>query len=157
MGHGIDEGASRSFHPQRGTAADGTPRRNGPPASVISRVLAHVARNNMSARLALVALLVASASAARQPDDAGCKWSWKAGGCTPSDKCHLKFAPTLGSLGPCVLRDTAPKGGAAAKPAKAADPKPAAKADAPPPAAEEPPPAETAAADAEPAEAHSEL
>ena len=124
---------------------------------MISRVLAHVARNNMSARLALVALLVASASAARQPDDEGCKWSWKAGGCTPSDKCHLKFAPTLGSLGPCVLRDTAPKGGAAAKPAKAADPKPAAKADAPPPAAEEPPPAETAAADAEPAEAHSEL
>ncbi len=102
-----------------------------------------------------VALILAAASAARQPDAEGCKWSWKAGGCTPADKCRLHFAPRIGTLGPCVLRGASAKGGAAAEPAT--DPEPAAAADEPPPAGEVPPAAEPAPADAEPAEAHAEL
>lgn len=59
----------------------------------------------------LVALIAAFASA----EETNCTWSWRALGCTPSKECKLKWAPKLGSFGPCVLRSAEP---AAAAPAK---------------------------------------
>ena len=37
--------------------------------------------------------------------DAGCKFSWRALGCTPAAECRLQFKPWFGTLGPCKKHD----------------------------------------------------
>ena len=63
--------------------------------------------------MAIVAM--ATIAAADKNDEAPCKWSWAALGCTPKPGCKLQFKPRLFSLGPCVK--VAPK--EEAPPAKA--------------------------------------
>jgi hypothetical protein len=112
--------------------------------------------------LAVVGLPLAQCTDPRS--DAGCKFSWRALGCTPAAECKLQFKPWWGTLGPCKKRPAkseAPKAeapkkapaAAAATPKKAAPAEPVKAAE---PAAAEPEakeaPAEEPAAVEEPKE-----
>lgn len=117
--------------------------------------------------IACVLALLPLAQCTDPRSDAGCKFSWRALGCTPAAECKLEFKPWWGTLGPCKKRaakEAAPKkeapkkepAAAAAKPKKAAPAEPAKAAEpaatpaAEPAKAEEAPAEQPAAAEAEP-------
>ena len=77
--------------------------------------LRSIPMTRLTVGVVLIGALACACAAPAEPDDAGCKWSWKALGCTPSTECKLKFAPRWGTFGPCVTR---PLVAAASEPAK---------------------------------------
>lgn len=94
-------------------AAEG---KRGRPPHVTLNPQRSIPMTRLTVGVVLIGALACACAAPAEPDDAGCKWSWKALGCTPSTECKLKFAPRWGTFGPCVTR---PLVAAASVPAKA--------------------------------------